>query len=166
RAELHKAIDNDALTRLHARGDDPVVAGPLARLHRPRLGGALLVDHVDELSLRALEHRALRHGEGVGPGRAVQDHAHELSGAQGAVGIGNLGARLARAGRWRDADVGERELAFLRVDAAVGQTQLHFEILRQVEAASFGLLLQAPLLVVRDAEVYFFWIDLDHRGEQ
>src|SRR6185295_20339009 len=59
-AELHHAVDDHALAFLQAVGDDPVAAaGPFAGLHRPRLGRALLVDDIDELALRALEHRAL-----------------------------------------------------------------------------------------------------------
>ena len=79
--------------------------------HRPRLGLALGVDDVDELALRAFEHRALRHHDRARPHRALQHDAHELAGAQHAAGIGEFGARLARAGLGVDPHVGEVERA-------------------------------------------------------
>src|SRR5258708_39755979 len=70
RSEAHQALDDHLVARLHAFLDDPRIARPVADLDRPRLRGAFLVDHVDELALRPLEHRALRHGQRVGARRA------------------------------------------------------------------------------------------------
>src|SRR5947207_10383706 len=65
RPEAHQTLDDHAIAGLHALVDDPGIARPLADLDRPRLCGALLVDDVDELALRSLHHRALRHRDGI-----------------------------------------------------------------------------------------------------
>src|SRR6185503_2514394 len=90
RPQFHDAVDDHLVAFLEARGDDPLVLRPLARLHRARVGGALLAHHVDELALRAVEHRALGHGDRVRMRRAAQHHAHERAGAQHAFGVGQL----------------------------------------------------------------------------
>src|SRR5213075_55079 len=131
--------DDHLVAGLHALVDDPGVAGPVADIDRSRLRRALLVDDIDELALRAFEHGALRHGQRIRPRRALQDHAHEFAGLQAAVGVGQLGAYLARPGRRRDAHVGEVEPAGLVVDAAVVQLE------RNLEGAVFGQL-DPPLL--------------------
>ena len=142
RADLHHAVDDHLLAGLQAGGDDPVVARPVADLHRPRLGRALLVDHVDELALRAFQHRALRHGDRVRARRAVQHHAHELARAQQRrPWVRQLGARFLRAGGRGDAHVGEVEPPGVRVDRAVGEAQRDLEaaVLRQLQAAGLRL---------------------------
>src|SRR4029077_13686297 len=133
----------------------PGVARPVADLDQPRLCRAVLVDDVDELALRALEHRALRHGERVGTRRAAQDHAHELAGTQYALRIGQLGARLARAGAGRDAHIGTNELAGALVQRPVGVLEGHLELpaLREHDAARLHLLRELRRLIVRNAEV-------------
>ena len=89
--------------------DDPAVARPFADLHRARLDLALRVHDVDELVLRAFEHRALRHDDRRRAHRAFEHDAHELAGAQHVLAVGELGARFARAGLRVHAHVGEVE---------------------------------------------------------
>src|SRR5947208_13314144 len=66
RPQAHQALDDHAIAGLDALVDDPGIARPFADFDRARLGGVVLIDDVDELALRALEHRALRHGDRVG----------------------------------------------------------------------------------------------------
>src|SRR5687767_7211939 len=86
--ELHEAVGDDALAALQALDDDPGIARPLARPHRPRLSQILVVDQINEFSLWTLENGALRHEERLRPHGAVQDDAHELPRAERALGVG------------------------------------------------------------------------------
>src|SRR5437016_1702219 len=111
RPEAHQALDDHAIAGLHALVDDPGIARPFADLDRPRLSGVFFVDDVDELALRSFHHRALWHRKRVRARRAAQDHADELAWTEHALGVRQLGTRLARTGGRRDAHVGEVELA-------------------------------------------------------
>src|SRR6266853_1467621 len=147
------------------RRDNPGIAPPGAQLDRPVLGPAFGADHVDELALRAFEHRALRHEDRGRPLGTFQGHAHELAGMQEARGIGQLGARFAGARAARDAHVGEVGLAGFLVYAAVGELHRHLEapVAGQHQASRVGLAGQPDALLVGDAEQNVDRVDLRYR---
>src|SRR5438105_7495599 len=168
RPQAHQSLGDHAIAGLHALVDHPGVTGPVTDLDRARLCRAVFIDDVDELALRALEHRALRNGERIRARRAAQDDAHEFARPQLALGIGQLGTRLASAGGGGDAHVGEVELAGALVHRAVGALERDVElaVLRHRDAPGLHFSRERGLLVVRDAEVDPDRINLDHRGEQ
>ena len=118
--------------------DDPVVAGPVADLHRARLGLALGADDVDELALRAFQHRALRHRDRVrAHARPSASRARTGPGAARPSGLG-ISARVSLVPVAPETRTSEKfSLPVLRVDAAVGELHRHLEaaVLRQLQAA-------------------------------
>ncbi len=87
RDDADRAVDHDALARLQAVGDEPVVAVPRADFDHALMRLRVLVDDPHEVALRALQHRALRHQDRVRAHRARHPRAHELAGPQRALGI-------------------------------------------------------------------------------
>ena len=109
---------------------------------------------VDELSLRAVEHRHLRHGERVLALGAAQHHAHELARLQSGVVIDDLGAHFIGAGRRIDARIGEVDAAAAGKRRAVGELDGHVVgvVFRQGECPSGNRAGQPQLLVFGNAE--------------
>ena len=88
REQLGGAVGDDDIARLQTRLDDPLLLAvdfdPIAQRHWARqrdVGLAVLTftGNEDELALRPIHHRALRHDDRVRTHRAFDDHAHKLS---------------------------------------------------------------------------------------
>src|ERR687895_449744 len=62
-----------------------------AKIDRPRLGLIRFIHDINELPLRAFEHRSLGNRDRVRTRRALEDDAHELTGTQDAFGVRQLG---------------------------------------------------------------------------
>src|SRR6185295_2066314 len=152
--DARRAVHDDAIARLEARLDDPVLPDPVAHLHRPRFGLAVGADDVHELALRPFLQGTLRHGNRVQPRRTFQGYAYELPRAQGTFRIRDLGARFRGSGGARNAHVGKVELASLGDDGAIGEFHGHVELpaFGQLEAPCRHLAVQLELVVVRHAE--------------
>src|SRR5574338_1438122 len=73
RTDPDRAIHHDLLTRLEALENEPVVAMPIPHVHHPLFGLAVL-DHPDIVALGALQHWPLRHQDGAGTGRALDQN--------------------------------------------------------------------------------------------
>ena len=144
-ADLGHAIHDHALARLQPAIDHPRFIGPFADLDRTDLGLVFLADHKHELALRALQHGALRHHDGIHALRTLEQGAHELARPQHALRIGQLGTRLAGAGFGIHADVRKTEFALLVVQAAIRQLEHHIELpaLGQPQAAGIGRAVEA-----------------------
>src|SRR5205085_811801 len=83
-----------------------------------QIGLAVLVDDPDEVALRALEHRTLRHDDGAGPYRAARFRAHELARLEHAVGIRDFGAHEEGAGLRIERRIDERDAPAVGIDRA------------------------------------------------
>src|SRR5574338_898533 len=122
-----RAIHHDLLARLEALENEPVVAVPIAHLHHPLFGLAVL-DHPYIVALGALQHRPLRHQDGAGAGRALDQHPHELPRAERTLGVAHHGAHQEGACFLAEGGIGEADTALVGKYRSVRQHDLDREL--------------------------------------
>ena len=88
---LQHAVHHHAVARVQAAQDhDVLVAVVVADHHRPHLGGPVLLDHVDQVAVRALLHGELRHDDRVRPhARRALTRSRTCPGAARCFGFGS-----------------------------------------------------------------------------
>ena len=169
-----EAIHQHAVTVFQSLGHDPLAQRPAVQFHRARLQLVFGVDHKHHLAKRAVNHRALRHAQTVGPVGAAQRDAHKLPGAQAAVGVGDFSPHIKATGLRVDPFTGEVELARTRVGAAIGQLHIHSKpqaavggaLARHAQLAGSDLLGHAQQVAFGHAEVHVHRVGLHDGGQQ
>src|SRR5580692_2668257 len=105
--EPQDSVHDHHVSRSDPAGDEPVVSLPGPDLDGARLDLAVLVDDPDELTLRPLQHGALRHEYRVGPDKTLHAYAHELPRPQACIGIFHRGTDEKRAGLLVEVRIGK-----------------------------------------------------------
>ena len=121
RHDLEHAVDHDAVALVQAGLDhDVLLAVVVADDHRPHLGDAVRVDDVDEVAVRALLHRELRHDDRVrAASRPCTYAVTNMPGRSSVLRVGQHRAHQERAGVLAERRVGEVDLAAVRIERAV-----------------------------------------------
>src|SRR5215831_8750811 len=88
RNDLEGAFDDDAVAGRKARGDqDALLVRIVSDHHRPQLRGAVLLDDVHNMALRALLHRELGHDDRIRPCSALHVRGDEHAGPKLALRV-------------------------------------------------------------------------------
>src|SRR6187455_1769515 len=94
RTQLDEVVYDDFIARFEAIKDDPILADPAARYHRPDRRFILFVDHIYRVARISYLHCSLWHK--IDPILHTRHHPrpHELPGKQAAIAILEFCAQL------------------------------------------------------------------------
>src|SRR5262245_31856204 len=160
--DLQHALDHDAVAGPQAiRDQDVLLVGVVTDHDGPQLRGAVFLDDVYEVPLRALLHRELGHDHGVRARAALDVRGDEHAGPQVLLRIRDHCAHLERAGLLAEGRIGEVDPARERIRLSVGHDDLDLVVLVLGHGQLPFLHQLAHLrdLVLGDAEVHPHRID-------